>query len=232
MMESRDGAVVLDQIPVKLDVTEVIKQMHLHGDKQRYENYLRELIQIVTPLARPKALYKVCCVDKKESDSLEIDGVKFNGRLIVDTLEGVDTVFVCVATCGREVESVEIPAAEVMKRYCLDMIKTALIFTATTYLDEYLKKHYSLDNEISRISPGEIKAFPSTQHKNIFAVLGDVEGKIGLKLTEYCALVPTKSSSGIFFSKETKFISCRMCTQKRCMGRRAAYDAELARPYQ
>ncbi len=231
MLESADGVVVLDQIPVDLNVNAVIKQMHLHGDTRRYEEFIGELLQTVKPLARPKAMYKVCCVEKKEAESLEIDGVKFNGRLIRDTLEGVDTAFVCVATCGREVEAVEIPAAEVMKRYSLDVIKMALVFSATTYLTDKLKEKYKL-GDISSLNPGEIKAFPSTQHRLIFAILGDVKSRIGLELTEYCALVPTKSHSGIYFSKETKFISCRMCTQKRCTGRRAAYDPDLARQYQ
>jgi hypothetical protein len=231
MLESADGVVVLDQIPVDLEVNAVVKQMHLHGDTRRYEEYISELLRIVTPLARPKAMYKVCCVDKKEAESLEIDGVKFNGRLIRDTLEGVDTAFVCVATCGREIETVEIPAAEVMKRYSLDVIKMALVFSATTYLTNILKEKYKL-GEVSSINPGEIKAFPSSQHRLIFSILGDVKSRIGLELTEYCALVPTKSHAGIYFSKETKFIPCRMCTQKRCMGRRAAYDPELAKPYQ
>jgi hypothetical protein len=230
-MESRDGVVVLDYIPVNLDMDAVLKQMHLHGDTRRYEAHLRELMGVVTPLARPKAMYKVCCVDKKEAESLEIDGVRFNGRLIRDTLEGVDTVFVCVATCGREVETIKLPAEEVMKRYSLDVIKMALVFNATSYLNNHLKEKYSL-GEISSLNPGEIKAFPSSQHRLIFSILGNVEEKIGLQLTENCALVPTKSHSGIYFTRETKFISCKMCTQKRCMGRRAAYDPELAKQYE
>jgi hypothetical protein len=231
MLESREGVIVLDQIPVNLDVTSVIKQMHLHGDTRRYEEHISELIRTVSPLARPKAMYKVCCVEKKEAESLEIDGVKFDGRLIRDTLEGVDTVFVCVATCGTEVDTVKIPAAEVMKRYSLDVIKNALLFIVSTYLNNHLKEKYNL-GELSSMNPGEIKAFPSSQHRLLFSILGDVKSRIGLELTENCALVPTKSHSGIHFSKETQYFGCRMCTQKKCMGRRVAYDPELAKQYQ
>jgi hypothetical protein len=229
-MESIEGAVILDQFPFNLDAAKIVKQMHLHGDTRRYEDNIRELIGVVTPVARPKALYKVSCVDKKGPDSLEIDGVIFSGRLIRDVLDKVETVFVCVATCGTEVEAVEVPAGDVMKRYCLDVIKIALVFAAIAYLREYLAQHYSL-KDLSSLNPGELKAFPSTQHKKIFSLLGDVEGRIGLKLTENCALVPTKSHSGIYFSTETQFISCRLCTQPRCMGRRAPYNAESAKQY-
>jgi hypothetical protein len=229
-METPEGVVVLDQIPVNLDTAAVLKQMHVHGDTRRYETYIQEMIALVTPVARPKIMYRACCVEKREAEYVIIDGVRFDGRLISDTLDGIDTVFVCVGTCGKEVDAIELPASEVMKRYCLDQIKMALVFTATVYFEKYLKEHYPL-KELSRLSPGEIKAFPSSQHRNIFAILGDVEGKIGLKLTENCALVPTKSHSGVYFSKDTQFISCKMCTQKRCPGRRAPYDPELAKPY-
>ena len=230
MEESRNGVMILDNIPANLDAARVLKQMHLHGDTKRYEQNINELIELVTPIARPKAVYKVSCIENKSQDSLEIDGVKFTGRLVRDTLDKADTVFVCVATCGIEVEKIEIPPASVMKRYCLDVIKMALVFSAITYLNDYLKQHFNL-GEISSLNPGELKAFPSTQHKKVFSILGDVEGMIGVRLTEYCALVPTKSHSGIYFSTDTKFISCRMCTQKRCMGRRAPFDAELAKQY-
>jgi hypothetical protein len=230
-MESSNGVVILDKVPFELNIDKIVKQMRLHGDTRRYEENLRELIKIVSPLARPKALYKVGYVNKKEHDSLQVDGVEFSGRLIRDALDKAATVFICVATCGTEVEAIELPASDVMKRYCLDVIKMGLVFSAIACLREHLMQHFNL-KELSHLNPGEIKAFPSTEHRKIFALLGDVEKMIGLKLTENCALVPTKSHSGIYFSSGTHFISCRLCTQQRCQGRRAPYDAELAKQYQ
>ncbi len=82
------------------------------------------------------------------------------------------------------------------------------------------------------MNPGEAEAFPIDQQKKLFSILGDVEGMIGVKLTENCAMIPLKSTSGIYFSKETKFIGCLLCTHKRCQGRKAAYNPELAKKYQ
>ncbi|MBN1191332.1 MAG: hypothetical protein JXA46_16370 [Dehalococcoidales bacterium] len=231
MLKSADDAVVVDAIPVEMDVSSVIKEMHLHGDSRRYEGHVRDLLEVVSLLARPKAMYKVCRVRNRNEDSLEICDVRFDGRLIRDVMEGVDTVFACVVTCGREVERVEIPSGDIMKRYSLDIVKMALVFNAAKYLSIHLKEKYGLD-EIYSLNPGEIRAFPSSQHRLIFSILGDVKSRIGVELTENCALVPTKSLSGIYFPRETPFISCRMCTQKRCMGRRAAYDPEMAGRYQ
>jgi hypothetical protein len=230
-MESSTDIIVLDKIPVKLDMSQIIKQMRLRGDTSHYEANIRELIEMVTPIARPKALYKAGCVNKKGQDSLEIDGVQFTSQLLRDNLDKVETVFVGVATCGTEVESIEIPAQDVMKRYCLDALKIALVISASNYLQEQLSQRYGVEH-LSSLNPGELKSFPIEMQKKLFLILGDVKSLIGVKLTEYCALVPTKSRSGIFFSSETNFISCSMCTQVRCMGRRVAYDAKLAKQYE
>jgi hypothetical protein len=230
-MKTSDEVVVFNKIPVDLKADQILKQMRLHGDPKRFEEIIRELIATVTPIARPKALYKVSCIEKKETDSLEIDGVKFSSRLLRDNLDQVESVFVGLATCGTEVDAIELPAGDVMKRYCLDAIKLALVVSASTYLQNHLAGKFGL-GELSTLNPGELKQFPIEMQKNLFEILGDVEGMIGVKLTQNCALVPTKSRSGIFFSKETQFISCRMCLMKRCQARRAAYDPELAKQYQ
>jgi hypothetical protein len=221
---------VLDNIPVELDTAAVVKQMKLHGDTKRYEKIINELLEIALPIARPKAVYKVSCIEKKDQDSLEIDGIKFTGKLVRDTLDKVETVFPTVVTSGRELEDIPIPAGDVMRKICLDSIRNQVLFAASNYVRAHLTKCYSL-GELSALNPGELEAFPSAQHRLIFALLGDVEGMIGVRLSENCALLPTKSGSSLLFSSDSKFVSCRLCKQFRCTGRRAPFDAELAKQY-
>ena len=224
------GVVILDKIPSELDVAKVIKYMHLHGDPRRFETIAAALLDEVVPLARPKAVYKVSCIGNRTSDSVEIDGLRCVSQLVRDTLDRVETVFPCVTTCGTELDGIRLPPGEVMKSYCLDIIKNLVLFEARAYLMQELKSRYSL-GELSSLNPGELEAFPSSEHQLIFSLLGDVEGMIGVRLTEFCALVPTKSGSSLLFSSESKFISCRLCKMKRCQGRRAAFDVELAGRY-
>jgi len=228
-VEFSNKPIVFDKIPFELDQAKILEQMHVHGNPQRYEASIREMIEAVKPIARPKAMFKVCCVDKKDHDSLEIDGVRFTSRLIRTNLDPVESVFVCSTTAGTELETIEQPQ-DVLKRFCLDAIKNTVMFYATDYLKKYLIRHYSL-KQLSNLNPGETESFPIDQQRKIFQILGDVEGMIGVRLTENCALVPTKSHTGIYYSTETEFISCRLCTNQRCMGRRAPYDPELAKQY-
>jgi hypothetical protein len=229
-MERSGGVVILDKIPFELDVAKVLKHLRLHGDPARYEKIVADLLENVVPIARPKAVYKVSCVENKSAGSLEIDGIKCTSQLVRDTLEKVETVFPYVGTCGTELDSVRLSDSDVMKRYCLDIIKNLVLFEASGYVRKYLSQEYSV-GELSSLNPGEVESFPSSEHRLIFSLLGDVEGMIGVKLTENCALIPTKSGSSLLFSSESKFVSCRLCKMKRCQGRRAPFDAELAKLY-
>jgi hypothetical protein len=231
MAETSGKMVIMENIPFVLEEEKIIGRMHMRGSGHRFADNLRELIAIVTPVARPKAMYKISCVANKEADSVEIDGIKFGGRLIRLNLDQVDTVFPYVATCGREVETIEVPARDILKRHCLEAIKLTLVITASMHLQKHINQHYAA-GELSNMSPGEIESWPVTQQKELFSVLGDVEGGIGVKLTPGGLMMPIKSRSGLHYTNEVKFISCLICTQKRCPGRQAAYNPELAAKYQ
>jgi hypothetical protein len=218
--------IVLDKIPFEFNVDSILKQMKIHGDPKRFEVPIRELIDIVLPVAKPKALIKVVCVDHKTPETLQIDGVEFDSKLVRVNLDPVETAFVCMTTIGTEVEAIEQPK-EVMKKFCLDAMKNHLLFAATAYLRKFLQDNYQTGT-LTNLNPGETASFPIAQQRKIFEIIGDVEGYIGVHLSENCALIPTKSHSGIYFSTAVEFISCRLCTNKRCQGRRAPYEPELA----
>lgn len=230
MTETLEKTVILENIPFTLQEDKIISSMHVHGSAQRFTDNLRELIEIVVPLARPKAMFKISCVSNKKPDSVEIDGVEFGGRLIRLNLDQVNTVFPFVATCGHEVEAIEVPARDILKRHCLEAIKLSLVVTASVFLQKYIKQNFGA-GELSNMNPGELESWPITQQKQLFAVLGDVEGRIGVKLTPGGLMKPIKSRSGLYYTNDVKFISCYLCTQKRCTGRQVAFNPEMAEKY-
>jgi len=70
------------------------------------------------------------------------------------------------------------------------------------------------------------------QQRELFTLLGDTRGPVGVELTETCLMVPVKSVSGIFFPSETHYENCQLCPRETCPGRRAPYDSDLyARRY-
>lgn len=230
MDDITDNLQILDKIPYKPDMAQIMKMMPLRGDKKYFEGIVQELLGLVIPVARPKAVYRVCHVDELNESSVVVEGVRFDSPLLREKLENVERVFPFVVTCGNEVDEIRLAGKDLIKGYCLDVIKNSVVFSATTYLKKYLGQRFAI-TQLSSLNPGEMKSWPITQQRNIFYILGDVEGMIGVKLTENCALVPTKSGSGIFFPTETEFFGCQLCPQKRCLGRRTAYNQELARKY-
>jgi hypothetical protein len=222
---------VLRDIPIDLEFGKVLKRMHVREGSHYTEKIARELIDIVRPIARPKAVYEVCYVENRNKDSLEIGGVRFTSRLLRVNLDKIVRVFPYIATCGRELDEIAIPPKDLMTGYCLDVIKGMTLRSAISYLESYLKRRYAL-GQVSRMNPGSLASWPITQQKELFSIFGNVEELIGVKLTESCLMIPLKSISGIFFPTEVKFESCQLCPWEVCRERRAPYDPELAGKYQ
>jgi hypothetical protein len=230
VVESKNKVEMLDKIPIQLDAVTTMKRLRMHGESKRFESNIRELIEIVTPIMRPKALYKVSYIESRNGDSVVIDGVTFTGKLLKVNLEKVERVFPIVATCGREIDAVKIDGKDIVRSYCLEAIKIAVVANASMYVQDLITRQYAT-GPLSSMNPGETDLWPITEQKPLFSLLGDVEGRIGVTLTEGCTMVPVKSRSGILFSPEKKFESCQVCPREKCIGRRAVYNPELAKKY-
>ena len=221
---------VLDSIPVILDPEEVLRRLRIRKLNKGIEETVQELIEIVRPVAKPKAIYEVSYVDNKDGDSLSIGGVRFTSRVLRVNLDKVGRVFPYVATCGRELDEITVPTSDFMKCYYLDTIKEIVLRSANNYLKDYLKRNYAI-SQLSSMNPGSLEDWPITQQRELFSIFGNVEELIGVGLTEALYMVPLKSVSGIYFPTRIEFVSCQLCPREVCEGRKAPYDPELAKKY-
>ena len=221
---------VLRNIPVSLGFRELLRRLHIREENKYVEKIARELLEVVRPIARPKAVYEVSYVDNKNQDSLDIGGIRFTSRVLRANLDKIQRVFPYVVTCGTELDKIAVPSRDFMKSYCLDVIKEIVLRSAISHLKNYLTRNYALGH-LSRMNPGSLASWPITQQKELFSIFDNVEDLIGVKLTESCLMIPVKSVSGIFFPSEVKFESCQLCPREVCSGRRAPYDPALAQKY-
>jgi len=221
---------VLDNIPVKLDPGEVLKRLRLGDKSQHIENSVQQIIEIVRPIVRPKAIYEVSYVDNKNEDSLDVGGTRFTSRVLRVNLDKIERVFPYIATCGSEVDEITIPSEHLMENFYLDTIKGMVLGSAISYLKDYLTRNYAL-GQVTHMNPGSLDDWPVTQQKELFSIFGNVEDCIGVKLTESYLMIPLKSVSGIYFPTQIKFESCQLCPREECSGRRAPYDPSLAGRY-
>jgi hypothetical protein len=165
-----------------------------------------------------------------DRNTVEIDGIRFTSRALSKSLIDQDRVFPFIATVGKELDELSVPATEMMGQFCVDVIKTQVLVSAVDYLADALKKKYCIGN-IAHMNPGEIEDWPITEQKPLFALFEGAERELGVTLTTGGLMRPLKSRSGILFPSDTGFVSCLLCTQQKCPGRRAPYNQQKAKEY-
>ncbi|HUT68054.1 MAG TPA: hypothetical protein VMW86_05855 [Dehalococcoidales bacterium] len=230
MSNSEEKIIHQVELPVKLDPASVTKRLRFRNASNRLEEMARELADMALAAARPRAIYQVSRVLSIDGAIVDIDGIRFTSRVLSKNLVNQNTVYPFIATAGRELDELPVPATDVMRRFCLDVIKTVVLVSGIDYLSDYLKEKYSIDSA-ALMNPGEIDDWPLAQQKPLFALFGGAESQIGVALSESGVMKPMKSRSGILFPNDTGFLSCLLCTQFKCPGRRAAYNPELVKEY-
>ena len=213
---------LLDTIPVSVTVDEIIKALLLE-DEEDIE-FITGLFNKVRELACPKALYKVAYVDGIENPHVILDGVRFTSAVLAHNMEGVHRVFAYVCTCGTEVDDWSHTEKDYVVSFWLDIIKERILLDARNFLRDYVMKKYGIKT-LSSINPGSgnVDTWPNTQQRQLFSLIGGVTEDSGVRLTESCLMLPTKSTSGLLYGSDKEFIGCSLCERKNCPGRRAPY---------
>ncbi|MFW6150043.1 MAG: vitamin B12 dependent-methionine synthase activation domain-containing protein [Chloroflexota bacterium] len=221
---------ILTDIPVELTVAEALKHMRMRKKSASFEQTVNEVLEMVRPVAQPKAMYMPVYVEHKGENTVSLDGVTFTSRVLRRNLDSVERVFPYVTTCGKEVDEIAAPQGDLLKTYCLDAVKELLMRSTRRYLKDYISRKYAVP-QMSAMAPGSLQDWPITEQRGLFSLFGDVQKLIGVQLTDSCLMIPVKSTSGIYFPTEVRFESCQLCPRAVCSGRRAPYDPELARSY-
>jgi hypothetical protein len=218
---------VLTQIPFELDAAAILKTVHIEPDSSDGRT-VGHLIDLARRMARPKALYKEAFINAKEPDTVTIEGTTFTSRILRANLEPVQRVFAFVATCGHELDAAELPPGDFLVEFWWDTIKAALLGCAIRHLNEHLKRRYAMDRTAS-MSPGsgDAAVWPIEQQRELFTLLGDVKGRIGVELTESFLMKPNKTVSGICFATKVDFRTCQVCHRQDCPSRSAPFNPDL-----
>jgi hypothetical protein len=220
---------VLDNIPIKLDADQAV--MALHWNRKRDpESELRKLLDQAEALIQPKAAYRVSAVGWVSEDEVAVGGVTFSSRVLRINLAKVESAFPYIVTIGKCLETEAQSSGDLLKQYYLETLGDLALHLAEEYLAKTIKTEYRLRHLFS-MNPGSLKNWPLTQQKMLFALFGNTEGLLGVRLTDQMLMIPRKSISGIYIPSAAKFSSCKLCQRKNCQGRKADYDARLSRSY-
>lgn len=228
--------VVLQEIPFTADRAEVRRVLGLPAPEPRAPAHeaigqspsdgIDEMAAAAEKIARPKAVYRDSFIDSRSDDSVVIDGIAFQSRVLRVNLDPVHRVFPHVATCGTELEAWSDSFSDPLERFAADVIKEQAVRAAYAHLESHLRTTAGLGS-ISHMNPGSLPDWPLPQQAPLFRLLGDLEALVGVRLTDSFLMLPTKTVSGIFFPTETSFESCQLCSREDCRGRRAPWDPGL-----
>jgi len=227
----KDKHIYQIDIPARLDIEMAVRRLQFgRGSSARLEEMARELAESALAIARPKGIYQISHARVIDKDTIEIDGVRFTSKVLSKLLCDRDEVVPFIVTVGKELDEMAVPPRDMLRQFSLDAIKTVILVGAVDYLTEYVKEKHGIPR-IALMNPGELQDWPISQQRPLFELFGREEREIGVSLTPGGAMKPIKSRSGIIFPNETGFISCMLCTQVKCPGRHAKYDAELVKEY-
>ena len=227
---SNDKEICQLDIPATLDVAAFVKRINSGRMNPRLEEMALEMAETAKNIACPRGIYQISCAHIIDGSTVDIDGVIFTSKVLSKLLAGRETVIPFIATIGKELDELPVARGEMMKNFYLDTIKTMILVNAVDYLKEYVKEKHNMP-KAALMNPGEIEDWHITEQKPLFSLFkGSTEG-IGVMLTAGGVMRPIKSRSGIIFPNENGFLTCQLCTQFKCPGRRAKYDPELQKQY-
>ena len=219
--------VPLTDIPFTFNTDQLSEQLRIKAGTD-HAKVFEELVSTVQAIAQPKALYKVAFIDEKGKDTITLDGVQFTSLALRKNLDTIERVFPYIATCGTEIDGIEIEQGDLQKKMWLAFLKGNLLQTSIQYLMEHLDKRYKV-SQVSSMNPGsgDASVWPIEQQRELLSIVNDAERLIGVRLTKTLVLVPEMSVAGILFPTETNFQSCQLCHRENCHLRRAPFDREL-----
>ena len=219
---------ILDNIQIKLDFEAVRKRLHLKRDNGLKN--LQALVDAAHHMIDPGVLYEIKYIEEKFDNGVVVDGRRLISDVLRKNLDQVERVFPFVITIGNKLGEKMDTCDDILEKFYLDTIGNVALTQVRKALKDHLKQEYAIQ-KTAFMAPGSLPNWPIEQQKPLFKLLGDVQGSIGVKLTESLLMLPAKSVSGIYFPTESSFFSCQLCPRERCDSRKAKYNEEKAKEF-
>lgn len=215
--------IVLDRIEADIDVEALERALRIDGADAATAGRFRRLTAAAAARARPRGVYKAVDCDLRGPDAVRVDGITLHSRLLADLLAEVGRVFPFVATCGRELADWAAAETGLLESYWLESIMDAVLGCAYAHIRAHIAAAHEL-RKTAVMNPGSLPDWPLEAQRPLFAILGDMEAAVGVRLRESLMMEPRYSVSGILFPTEVDFQTCMLCPRPNCPKRRTPYQ--------
>ena len=206
---------LLENINTKFDPKRLAENIHLDINAPEFLEF-KELIEKVKPVAAPKALLLKLAVIDKDDSKLFCSAGNFNCSLLVQLAGDCEFIFPFIATCGEEIENFGSDISDPLHLYWLDMLKEHALETAFQKAKAETAKQCH-NQIITSLIPIDDELWPLNGLREIFGVFeSSYIERLGVELTEYLYMKPTKSRAGVFFPTDKELELCSLCSLKKC----------------
>lgn len=218
--------IIRKEISFEVGFDEFLDKIKLNKDYKDIEK-IREFLSRANQIGKPKAMYREVYIDERGQEYVVVEDQRFESKILSVNLQDVHKVILYVITCGKELEKwAEQKDGDMLEKYWLSMVQEAVLEKAIDYIKKEINEKY-LPGSSSVMNPGSLIDWSITEQKKLFALLGDLEGEIGVRLTESSLMLPKKSVSGLIYPTAKDFENCQVCPRENCPSRSAPYDPEL-----
>jgi len=211
-----------EPIPFQIDPSKLIQQLHIRPASADASE-LMQMVEDAAKVAAPRFVYGLGFISDRGEDFVNIEGVRFDSRVLRVNLDRTNRVFPFVCTCGMELEEWANQIDDMLLTYWAEAIKEEALRLALDAYFIHLEQRFRTGH-VSTMSPGSLENWPIGQQTPLFRLLGFPNE---VQLTDSLLMVPTKSVSGLVFATDASFESCQLCPRDNCPNRRAPYDETL-----
>jgi len=214
-------------IPFQLDLDRLMEKQKIRPGRGAAHEFT-ELVESVQAVACPKVLFTTAYVQERGENTVTINGQTFVSSAMRANLAEVERVFPYICTCGTEVDAIPLEPGDFVRKAWLYYLKLELLSFCHPVLMRVLKEQYQVE-KLASMNPGsgDASLWPIQQQTGLFALFGDVQSLVGVRLTESYLMVPEASVSGILFETAHDYQNCQLCQRENCPNRRALFDPVL-----
>ena len=177
-------------------------------------------------IGRPKALVVEAAVEEVNAKTVRVGGVEIVSPFVRAKLLQSPVAYAYLLTCGQEVEEWSKTLTDIVDVFYVDELKKLWLACAEKAVREEVQKRLAPDAKLSSLNPGSLPQWPIEGQRELFRILGDTVGSVGVRLTDSCLMLPSKSVSGILFQDHTGHVNCALCPRENCPNRRVSFRVE------
>jgi hypothetical protein len=218
---------ILDEIEFQPSAPWLLKKMGVKPGSA-LEDTAREMLEHAGRIGRPKAIYGIAGIDARDDSGVVLNGIHLESRVMAVNLQGVHRVFPFLATSGRELYSWKEDQDDLLLKYFADEIGGIALQQAEKSLLGHLTRTYDL-GQTAAMNPGSLEDWPLSAQRDLFQMLENRSGEIGVELLDSMLMLPNRTTSGIRFTSQDGYSNCQLCPRDNCTHRRAPFQPDLLR---